>query len=29
LAKVPEAFQQATLDRQVKVGSSPLAITLP
>ena len=29
VAKVPEAFQQATLDRQVKVGSSPLAITLP
>jgi hypothetical protein len=29
LAKVPEAFQQATLERQVKVGSSPLDIKLP
>ena len=29
LAKVPEAFQQGSLERRVTVGSSPLAITLP
>jgi hypothetical protein len=29
LAKVPEEFQRGSLDRKVKVGSSPLELTIP